>query len=119
LQATGPEYAMALRGGWVADQADPRTATCGRYANHKCYGGNAQLLVGVAGGRYCPFLVALTAIAAGDEVLWDYACSWTRGDPPLHPCYCGHPDCRRWIGEARAIARMRQYYGVPLEAHNR
>ncbi len=59
-----------------------------KYANHGC-APNAELVPGGAPGRL--FLVALTAVAPGEEILFDYG--FGLADSVAHPCRCGAPDC--------------------------
>lgn len=96
--------------GWAVDQSDPSTATCSRWANHHCGGGNAMATAGWAGGRPVVFLAATRFIPAHAEVLWDYGCSWNAGDAPLKRCVCGYPMCRGFIGSPSAVRAMKAWH---------
>ena len=59
-----------------------------RFVNHGCMG-----TVGIRPNSNDSYdFIALTDIAKGDEVLWDYECSeWSMG---FFKCQCGLPACR-------------------------
>jgi hypothetical protein len=63
-----------------------------------------------AGLRFTPegvFLVAVRAIAPGEEIAWDY--STTLADPNWHMlCQCKAPGCRRVIGTFATLDEERQ-----------
>jgi hypothetical protein len=74
----------------------------GDYFNHSC---NPN-----AGFRGALHLVALRAIAVGEQVTFDYATCMT-GDFGNMPCSCGEPDCRRFIsGDDWKIPSLQQKY---------
>jgi SET domain-containing protein len=77
---------------WVS----PRVAIDGaiggsgaEFINHGC---TPNLVARIRDGRV--HLVSLRAIAAGEELLFDYR---IRGDVPLSPCSCGSPQCRGFL----------------------
>lgn len=86
------------------------------YLNHAC-----APSLGLRDNTHGAFdFIALTDIAAGDEVTFDYAMSeWEVGS--LEDCRCGAPACRRGgaLGFAALPAAIRATYAPHLAAYLR
>jgi len=63
------------------------------WTNHSC-SPNAGVVLDY--GRAA--LVAITFIARGEEITWDYATTWGDADPTTMECRCGRVACRKIIG---------------------
>ena len=74
-------YFVSLNGQVVVDQGDPLSSTAARWANHRCGGGNAQMVVETVAGVRVALLKATTDMLSGAEVLWDYSCTF---NPAAH-----------------------------------
>jgi SET domain-containing protein len=87
--------------------ADDHTVIDGRHEtsparliNHAC---ETNCDIEIEDGRI--FLVALTAIARGAELTFDYGYTWREG--LAHPCRCGRPACVGFIISAGQRWRLR------------
>lgn len=95
------DYLIDVGDGYTLDPAPPF-----RFLNHSCEP-NARLLIDDGPGTpaVTVHVVALRAIAPGEELLIDYA--WEPGESPM-PCRCGADDCRQYIVSKRHARQMRR-----------
>jgi len=73
---------------WLCN--DETTTEVDHYLNHSC---EPNLGFGTGGPREAPVLHAMRAIAAGEELTWDYAMSMGESGWCV-PCRCGAATCR-------------------------
>lgn len=76
------------------------------YVNHSC-APNSAFVAGLE-------LEALRAIAAGEEITWDYSTAIDETDFPGFDCGCGQPQCRKQVRSYRHLdpatqKRLRPY----------
>lgn len=66
-----------------------------RFCNHLC-APNAYVDKWVVGDKLRMGIFAKRAISAGEEITFDY--NVDRYGAQLQPCYCGEPNCIKWMG---------------------
>ena len=104
----GGDYIMALHSNeWVTQGLYIDARQMGnifRFVNHSCEP-NCQVLRWNDGQLPCLIFRALSEVAEGEELTYDYGYEvFDRGNG--FKCHCGKPKCRVWIGkENRGLKR--------------
>ena len=84
--ATGKVFTLEIAPGiWLDGSSEDNPA---RHANHACHP-NAELVWDEHGST--AWLIALSPIATGEEITFDYG--FSLAESLFHPCACGAADC--------------------------
>lgn len=77
-----------------------------RFINHSC-APNAATQKWESRGRPCVGIFAKRDIPAGSEITFDY--QYERFGAQKQPCYCGAPNCAKFLGESHSCCEPRPF----------
>ncbi|EFW99215.1 set and ww domain containing protein [Grosmannia clavigera kw1407] len=90
-----------------------RKGNLGRFCNHSCRP-NCYVDKWVVGEKLRMGIFASRAIAAGEELVFDYNVDRYGAEP--QPCYCGEPNCSGFIGGKTQTERATKLSAATIEA---
>ncbi|KAM3446501.1 hypothetical protein MY3296_009625 [Beauveria thailandica] len=104
-------YFMSLNKNEFVDAT--RKGNLGRFCNHSCVP-NCYVDKWVVGDKLRMGIFALRAVSAGEELVFNYNVDRYGADP--QPCYCGEPNCLRFIGGKTQTERATKLPPATIEA---